>query len=114
MKTPAPIRIPLRATLRKYGFASAEEWLALATRDAQGNIVCAVCGKPPMTGRLVTDHEHVKGWKKLPPSERRRFCRGLTDWFCNNAYLGRGITVEKARGVVAYLEAYAARRPATK
>jgi len=92
-----------------------DEWLALL--DAQGG-VCGVCGKLPNPSkkdgkiRMVTDHEHVRGWASLPPERRKLYVRGLTDWFCNAHYLGRGITVAKAEGVVRYLKAYADRRPA--
>ena len=37
--------------------------------------------------------------------------RGITDWFCNHSYLGRGITLTIAKNVVAYLEAFEARKP---
>lgn len=104
---------PTDATLKKYGL-SYGDWLALlATQDFK----CGVCGKVPSQSkkdgkvRLVIDHEHVRGWKAMPPEERKLYVRGLTCWYCNHAYLGRGITVEKAEGVVRYLKAYAARRP---
>jgi len=61
---------------------------------------------------VVFDHEHTKGWKQMPPEERAEYVRGLTCWFDNHSYLGRGITIEKAQNVVAYLKRYAARRPA--
>jgi hypothetical protein len=61
---------------------------------------------------MVIDHEHVRGWKKMPPEQRKLYVRGLTCWYCNSTYLGRGLTVAKAEGVVRYLKAYAARRPA--
>lgn len=93
---------PSKATLAKYGL-SEQEWLALLER--QGG-VCAVCGKVPSTGRLCTDHEHVRGWKKLPPEERKKYVRGILCFFCNHYYVGRSITVEKARRVVSYLQAY--------
>ena len=105
---------PSAATLAKYG-GTPEKWRALL--DSQGG-VCGVCGKVPSPSsrdgkrRLVIDHEHVRGWKAMEPELRWQYVRGLTCWYCNHAYLGRGITVEKARGVVAYLETYAERRPA--
>lgn len=101
------ISTPSESTLKKYGL-SAEEWRAMA--DAQ-NDACYVCLKTPTTGRLCIDHEHVKGWKSLSPDKRKLFVRGLLCWVCNHYYLGRGITVDKARNVVSYLERYAVRRP---
>lgn len=96
------VRIPAQQTLDKYGL-SAGEWLAIL--DRQGG-VCAICRKVPSSGRFVTDHEHVRGYKNLPPDERASHVRGICCWFCNHAYLARGITVEKARNVLAYLLAY--------
>lgn len=105
---------PAPATLKRYGLPL-EEWQAMLR--SQGG-VCAICGKVPKpnrkTGRVrfVIDHEHVRGWKAMPPERRKLYVRGITCWYCNATYLGRGITVDKARNVVAYLERYALRRPA--
>jgi hypothetical protein len=104
-----PVQTPKKATLQKYGLSEAE-WQVMA--DAQGHR-CFVCEKTPTTGRLVIDHEHVKGWKKMPPEQRKLYVRGLLCWVCNHYYVGRGITVAKAENVVRYLSLYAARRPAT-
>lgn len=95
-------RVPAAATLRRYGLTQAE-WVAIAGR--QGN-VCAVCRRLPDNGRLCTDHDHVKGWKKMPPHERKWHVRGLLCYFCNHYYVGRCITVAKAANVLAYLTAH--------
>lgn len=100
------LREPKPPTLRRYGL-SLDEWRAMAERQGY---VCFVCEKEPSTGRLCIDHFHVKGWKKMPPEERKKYVRGLLCWFCNHSYVGRGITVAKARRVVAYLEAFAGAR----
>ncbi len=99
------IQVPSKVTLKKYGL-DAESWLALLS--AQGH-VCAICKKVPATGRFVTDHHHVKGWKKMKPEKRRLYVRGLTCWWCNKTYLGRAITVQKAMQVLLYLRAFDAR-----
>ena len=91
--------------MKKYGL-TADEWIALATK--QGN-VCAICGKLPKSGRLHTDHFHLPGWKKLPPEERKKFVRGLACQLCNRFYLARGMTAEKARALVVYLDAFEVR-----
>lgn len=102
------VKPPLPETLRKYGL-SLDDWREILER--QGN-VCAICELEPKSGRMVVDHEHVRGYKKLPPEERKRRIRGILCWFCNHWYVGRSITVKKARNVVAYLEEYEARKPA--
>ncbi len=93
---------PKPETLKKYGL-TAEEWLAIL--ESQGG-VCAVCSKVPKTGRFVVDHEHVRGWKKKKPEVRKTYVRGLLCWFCNHSYVGRSITLQKARNVVKYLEGH--------
>ena len=112
-----PVVVPSAGTLKLYGFGfgpgalapdPVEDWQALLA--SQGG-VCPICEKVPKTGRFVTDHDHVRGWKKMPPELKRLYVRGITCWFCNNTYLGRALTMLKARNVVAYLEAYLARKP---
>lgn len=105
----AEAHAPSKATLKKYGL-SQQEWLDLLQQ--QGG-VCAVCKRVPDNGRLCTDHEHVKGWKKLAPEHRKLYVRGQLCFFCNHYYCSRAITVEKAKAVVAYLEAYEKRKPKT-
>ena len=100
-------RTPKKATLRRYGM-TAREWRAML--KAQGG-VCAVCRTVPKSGRLCTDHEHVKGWKRMPPEERKKWVRGILCFFCNHYYMGRCITVAKARNVLWYLRAFESRRP---
>jgi hypothetical protein len=98
---------PSSATLKKYGLAP-EEWLKIL--ESQG-WVCAICKKAPSTGRFVTDHFHARNYKKMPPEQKKLWVRGVLCWFCNESYVGRAITVEKAHNVVTYLEAFEARRP---
>ena len=100
-------RVPLKATLRKYGL-TAEDWLKIL--NSQGG-VCAVCKNIPDNGRLCTDHEHVKGWKKLAPEQRKLYVRGLLCYFCNHWYVGRAINVFKAKNTLVYLEAFEKVRP---
>jgi hypothetical protein len=98
---------PTKGTLKKYGL-SEPEWRSML--DSQAG-VCAVCEREPTKGRLCIDHEHVKGWKKLPPSERKLYVRGLLCWVCNAHYLFRGITISRSQNVTTYLQKYEARRP---
>jgi hypothetical protein len=97
--------VPLPATLKRHGL-TAKDWLAMHKRQ-RGR--CAVCRIRP-NGRLCIDHEHVKGWKKLPRHERKQHVRGLLCYFCNHYYVGRGITIFKARNVVKYLERHEAKK----
>src|SRR3954468_21538370 len=101
------VQITTEASCKKYGLDQ-QGWLRIL-RDQGWK--CPICDKPSGTGRYVVDHEHVKGFKKMLPEEKALYIRGICCWFCNHAYLGRGITIEKARNVVAYLVAYAQRRP---
>ena len=101
------IKVPTPATLKKYGLTRFD-WLTML--ENQGWI-CPIMGATPSTGRFVIDHEHVSGWSNMPPEQRKLYVRGLTSWFANHAYLGRGISLERAARVVEYLKAYQTRRP---
>lgn len=101
------MKLPKPTTLKRYGL-SIDEWLAILER--QGG-TCAVCRRAPSSGRLCVDHEHVKGWKKMAGEQRKQYVRGLLCFWCNHAYVGRGITVDKAINVVRFLNAYEERRP---
>lgn len=73
---------------------------------------CAICGKNPKTGRLVIDHEHRKGFKSMPPEERKKCVRGLLCWWDNAQTVGRGASPQRLRRGADYLEEYARRREA--
>lgn len=94
-------------TLAKYGMDE-QGWL---TRLRDQGWKCYICDKPSSTGRYVVDHFHVPKYKDLLPEDRLSLVRGITCWFCNHSYLGRGITVDKARRVLAYLEDFELRKP---
>jgi hypothetical protein len=97
---------PCDVTLHKYGLTR-DDWNELASRQ---DYACYVCRKLPKSGRLCIDHEHVRGWKKMPPEKRKIYVRGLLCWFCNRTYVGRSITVEKSKRVTKYLEEHETRR----
>ena len=94
--------VPSLGTLAKYGLTE-KDWREIL--DRQGG-VCAICKKEPKKGRLCIDHEHAYGWKNMPDEERKKYVRGLLCWFCNHYYVGRCITIEKAKNVATYLEEY--------
>ena len=101
------IKVPTQATLKKYGLTSLD-WLTMLEEQSW---VCPIMGVTPSTGRFVIDHEHVPGWAKMPPEERKKYVRGLVSWYANHSYLARGITVERAANVLAFLTRYETRRP---
>lgn len=104
-RTADGIHLPTIATLRQYGLSPAE-WSAIFR--AQG-WVCAICRRDN-SKKWVTDHEHVAGWKKMRPTERRRYVRGIICSFCNSHVVGRFVTLAKAERVVEYLRAYLVRK----
>lgn len=96
---------PSIGTLRKYGLTAAD-WLSILRRQGGG---CGVCGRRPPTVLLCIDHEHVRGWRKLKPQERRRHVRGIACYHCNHRLLGRFITIDGIKLALVYLKAYADR-----
>ncbi len=96
---------PSAVTLKKYGL-TADEWQLIL--DAQGG-VCAICKKMPPSGRLNVDHEHVKGWKKMPPEQRKLYVRGLLCWTDNLYVLGRGVSIARLENALKYLKAHGKR-----
>lgn len=94
---------PTTATLNKYGMSEGL-WRLMFLQ--QGG-VCAICRKP--SRRMCVDHEHAKGWAKMPPEKRVRYVRGLLCWQCNRFRVGRN-TLENARTVLEYLQDYEERR----
>lgn len=99
-------RVPSRQTLAKYGLTR-ELWDEILNRQAG---VCGVCGTVPASGTLHIEHEHVRGFKTMPPDQRRRYVRGLACWFCNGNLLRRGVTPAKLRAAADFLESYAQRK----
>ena len=99
------IIFPTEKTLEKYGL-TAEDYQAMY--EAQ-NGLCPICGKPPKKTFYV-DHQHVKGWKNLPPEKRKLYVRGLLCYFCNRFYLAKAITPEKAQNIIKYLSDYELRQ----
>ena len=97
--------IPTPGTLNKYGL-SRDAFISLLA--SQGG-VCAVCKAIPK-GHWCIDHEHVKGWKKLPSEKRVKYVRGILCWRCNYYYACRGITVERALNLADYLRRYEFRK----
>ncbi len=101
---------PSKATCKKYGL-TVQEWNDILDRQVG---VCSICKRLPPSGILCVDHQHVRGFKKMPPEQRKRFVRTLACAFCNRRLLAKGITTERARNILAVLEAFDERLAATK
>jgi len=102
------IKPPGLPTLRRYGLTAAG-WLRLL--KAQG-WKCPVCHKTGAGVKWNTDHDHVPGWKNMPPEERRRYVRGVLCAYCNHRRVNSRMSALEARRIANYLEAYEARRAA--
>lgn len=97
MSRPKP---PSKETLAKYGL-SLDEWL-----DFAGDF-CRICERPWSDAvKPVVDHEHVKGWKVMPPWMRRAYVRGVICRGCNYFVLTRHGTPLKFKNAWLYLEKY--------
>ena len=60
----------------------------------------------------VVDHEHVRGWKMMPPAQRAKYVRGIVCAGCNYFLLSRHLdSAALATRIAAYLAAYEAVRP---
>ena len=95
-------RIPQPKTVKRYGM-TVDEW---KTRLLNQGGRCAICRKLPRSGVFCVDHEHVKGWSKLKPHERKVFVRGIICTMCNRGVVGRGINLAILKGAVNYMLAY--------
>ncbi len=51
--------------------------------EEQGN-VCACCGK--LYPRMCQDHIHVLGFKKMNPTDKRKYLRGICCFQCNTSF----------------------------
>ncbi len=106
------INVPTPQTLQRYGLTRGE-WTALVVLDVEYEVwMCPVCGKTPPSGRTVIDHYHVRGWKKMPPDERKEYVRGVVCVTCNHFVLTRYGTPARFRAAADYLEDYEKRRSA--
>ena len=94
--------------IRRYGI-TLEEYHQMFER--QGG-VCFICGKPPKSRSLYIDHEHVKGYVKMSPEEKKRHIRGLLCFGCNRYRMAGKMTTKEAKRILEYLENYERRRMA--
>jgi hypothetical protein len=97
-----PVQVPSKPTLARYGLTEDAWRKMLDEQDGK----CFICEKEPKKGRLCIDHFHVKDWKKMEPTRRVMWVRGLLCWYCNNRFLSRGIDIKKSKRIVEYLERF--------
>lgn len=95
---------PTQGTLDKYGLTTTE-WLQLL---ADQGWVCPICERGQR--RWNTDHEHVAGWAKMPPEERKRYVRGVLCWHCNHKIVSNLRDSGVVQRIATYLRAYEERR----
>ena len=100
------LKRPTESTLRKYGL-SVGDWNLIAFRQGER---CALCKGLPPSGRLAIDHEHVRGFKRMPPDEKRKHVRGLLCQLPCNRYLLAKNTSATLDGVREYLAAHEGRK----
>lgn len=101
---PPGVHPPTIQTLVKYGLDT-ESWLALLKSQ---NWQCPICRRSNQ--RWTIDHEHVYGWKKMIPGERRRYVRGILCVRCNWKIVNSIESAETIQRVADYLKVYEARR----
>ncbi len=87
---------------RKYGI-TVQDFAHLMIE--QGG-ACFICGSFPKNRSLHVDHQHVPKFKKLDPQLKRHCIRGLLCFQCNKLLMGRGMTFEKAKRIVEYLDRF--------
>lgn len=104
------VKPPLPATLKKYGL-DAHTWQTLF--DMQDG-KCPICQREfSDTVKPVTDHEHVKGFKKMSAEKKRRYTRGILCSYCNLRRVPKGsktlTPTEISYNIYRYLADYDAR-----
>lgn len=99
------IRVVSPRTTAKYGL-TVTEWLQLL--EAQG-WACAVCRRGKGV-QLVTDHEHVPGWKGMPAEKRKVYVRGILCAHCNYQVVHSRLSAQEAERIFKYLTRYEVRR----
>ncbi len=101
------VHVVTEKTAAKYGL-TLTEWLYLL--EAQG-WACAVCRRSKGI-TMNTDHEHVRGWAKMPPEQKRRYVRGVLCTHCNYRVVHSRLTAREAQRIADYLRLYEERRGA--
>ncbi len=97
---------PAQRTPDTYGLTQ-DEWVALLKAQ---DWKCPICEKGDRVWN--TDHEHVPGWAKMKPEERKTYVRGVLCFYCNHRRVNSRMSSEEAQRIADYFRAYEARRAA--
>ena len=100
------IKEPSPATLKRYGL-SLNDWKEIL---AQQNYSCPICGNV-LNKTTNIDHFHVRHWNKMSAENRKKYVRGVTDWYCNKNALYKGISIKKLQATIDYLSRFEKRKP---
>jgi len=98
------MKLPTKTTLKKYGLTE-QDYIDMYNEYDGACHVCLEKSKNA-TRALHIEHQHVKGWKQMPPEQRRLYVRGLACFICNFRILTKGVTLKRLRNAVKYLERY--------
>lgn len=100
------INVVAASTLKRYGLTELE-WLQMLA--AQG-WRCPICLR--RVKKYNTDHEHVPGWRDMPPEERKRYVRGVLCVYDNYKVVPSRMSAAEAARMAAYIFDYETRRDA--
>jgi hypothetical protein len=96
---------PAARTLATYGLTQ-DEWIALLKEQGWVCPICQLGNDRPRSGKQAlwnTDHEHVPGWAKLPPEERKRHVRGVLCYHCNHRKVSNHRDPDEVQRIADYL-----------
>jgi hypothetical protein len=107
------VKLPALKTLATYGLTM-QEWLdylgLMSEKDARNALVpCVICER--VQEQFVVDHQHVRGWKTMPPEERKLYVRGVICRGCNYFVLPRQVGALEHENAGKYLRKFERRRP---
>lgn len=71
---------------------------------------CYICGDLPNGRALSVDHEHVNGFSKMSPAQKKLYIRGLLCHRCNRLTMAGKVTVETFERATEYVKRYLYRK----
>lgn len=103
------VKLPSDKTLATYGLDMGEWMGYLGIRGANDVAVCRICER--VQEQFVVDHQHVRGWKTMPPEQRKLYVRGVICRGCNYFVLTRQVNALEHENAGKYLREFERRRP---